>query len=86
MIDRENFHKRLRALMEEHELSVPDVVAEIWGRYYANANAESVAKGRDRLSVWLSGDAFPDPETLERLANALGVHVSDLAPKAQPPN
>lgn len=39
----------------------------------------SVAKNRDRLSHYLTGGQFPEPENLERLASALGIPVEDLA-------
>jgi transcriptional regulator with XRE-family HTH domain len=103
MIDRDNFHKRLKALMEQHQMTQADLAAEIWGRLQAAEDFDAegfseratelmrqimadrsknalIAKGRDRLSVWVSGKSFPSPENLEKLAKALGVSVRDLAP------
>ena len=68
--------------MAEREMTQSDVAAKIWGRT-ANAKGANVAKGRDRLSVWVSGKNFPDHENLEKLARALKCSVSDLAPEAE---
>jgi transcriptional regulator with XRE-family HTH domain len=75
------FAKRLRNLMEERELSQSDLAAEIWGRY-ENTEKKYVARGRDRISVWINAKNFPDPKNLEKLAKVLKVKVSDLAPQA----
>jgi transcriptional regulator with XRE-family HTH domain len=77
-----NFAKRLAKIMADRELTQSKVAAEIWGRSY-NAKGAKVANGRDRLSVWVSGKNFPDRENLEKLARALKVDVSDLAPDAE---
>jgi transcriptional regulator with XRE-family HTH domain len=42
-----------------------------------------VARGRDRLSVWINGKSFPDRENLAKLAKALDVPVSELSPDAE---
>jgi transcriptional regulator with XRE-family HTH domain len=77
-----NFAKRLAKIMADREMTQSKVAAEIWGRV-ENDKGAWVAKGRDRLSVWVSGKNFPDRENLEKLARALGVSVSDLAPDAE---
>lgn len=75
------FAKRLKQLMEERQLSQSDLAAKIWGRY-TNTEGKHVARGRDRISVWSVGKNFPDAKNLEKLAKALKVKVSDLAPEA----
>jgi transcriptional regulator with XRE-family HTH domain len=75
------FAKRLKQLMEERQLSQSDLAAQIWGRY-TNTEGKHVARGRDRISVWSVGKNFPDAKNLEKLAKALKVKVSDLAPEA----
>jgi transcriptional regulator with XRE-family HTH domain len=75
------FAKRLKRLMEEQELSQSDLAAEIWGRY-TNTEDKFVARGRDRISVWVNGRNFPDKKNLEKLAKVLKVSVADLAPQA----
>jgi transcriptional regulator with XRE-family HTH domain len=77
-----NFAKRLKTLMDMREMTQSKVAAEIWGRV-ENKKGAMVAKGRDRLSVWTSGKNFPDPENLQKLARALKVEVSELAPEAE---
>lgn len=39
-----------------------------------------VPKGRDRISVYIAGKNLPDDANMKRLAKALGVPVSSLAP------
>ena len=73
------FAKRLRQLMEQRELTQSDLAAKIWDRY-VNTEGKHVARGRDRISVWIRGKSFPDNANLEKLAKALHVKVSDLAP------
>jgi transcriptional regulator with XRE-family HTH domain len=75
------FAKRLKSLMEDEGLSQSDLAAKIWGRY-TNTENKHVARGRDRISVWVNGRNFPDPKNLEKLAKVLKVKVSELAPQA----
>jgi transcriptional regulator with XRE-family HTH domain len=77
-----NFAKRLRQLMSEREMTQSKIAAEIWGQHISS-EGKDVAKGRDRLSVWASGRNFPSRENLQKLAKALKVKVSDLAPEAE---
>jgi transcriptional regulator with XRE-family HTH domain len=77
-----NFAKRLSQLMSERELSQSEVAEKIWGRH-VSSEGKNVAKGRDRISVWVSGRNFPDRENLQKLAKALKVKVSELAPEAE---
>ena len=77
-----NFAKRLRRLMSEQELTQSELAAKIWGRH-TSSEGKYVAKGRDRISVWLAGRNFPDRENLEKLAKHLKVKVSELAPEAE---
>jgi transcriptional regulator with XRE-family HTH domain len=75
------FAKRLQEIMAQREMTQSKVAAEIWGRSL-NSKGANVANGRDRLSVWVSGKNFPDPENLEKLARVLKVKTTDLAPDA----
>jgi transcriptional regulator with XRE-family HTH domain len=68
--------------MSEQELSQSALAAAIWGRH-TSSEGKYVARGRDRISVWVSGKNFPDRENLEKLAEALKVKVTDLAPQAE---
>jgi hypothetical protein len=60
----------------------------VWGRT-TTRQGYTVAKNRDRISVYCDGKAWPTPFNMEKIADALGVEVADLAPgfgaKAEPP-
>jgi transcriptional regulator with XRE-family HTH domain len=75
------FAKTLKRLMAERELTQSGLAERIWGRY-VNSEGKNVARGRDRISVWVNGKNFPDKANLERLAKKLKVKVSDIAPQA----
>ena len=77
-----NFAKRLRQLMSEREMTQSELAAKIWGRH-KSSEGKNVAKGRDRISVWVSGKNFPDRENLQKLAKHLKVKVNELAPEAE---
>jgi transcriptional regulator with XRE-family HTH domain len=77
-----NFGKRLKQILAEREMTASDVAAKIWDRQ-RNSKGAMVARGRDRLSVWINGKSFPDRENLNKLAKALGVPVSELSPTAE---
>jgi transcriptional regulator with XRE-family HTH domain len=72
-----DFAKRLRGMMDERGLSQSDLAARIWDRY-VNTEGKYVARGRDRISVWLAGKSEPSKGNLEKLAKALGVEPSEL--------
>lgn len=76
-----SFAKRLSQLMAEREMSQSALAARIWGRQ--KIGAKLVAKGRDRISVWVAGKNFPARENLAKLAKALDVRTSELAPEAE---
>ena len=76
------FAKRLRQLMSERELTQSELAAKIWGRH-TSSEGKYVAKGRDRISVWLAGRNFPDHDNLLKLAKHLKVKLTDLAPQAE---
>jgi transcriptional regulator with XRE-family HTH domain len=75
------FAKRLKQLMDERQLTQSDLAAKIWNRY-TNSEGKNVARGRDRISVWVNGKNIPDAKNMEKLAKVLRVKVSDLAPQA----
>ncbi len=78
-IQNENFARRLQQLMVERGLSQSDLARTIWGET-TNADGRTVARNRDRISVYLKGKTVPDPVNLQKLAEALGVDPADLAP------
>jgi hypothetical protein len=42
--------------------------------------ARAAGIGRDAVSTYVRGRSFPEPKSLEKMARALGVNVSDLVP------
>jgi transcriptional regulator with XRE-family HTH domain len=79
-LDLQQFARKLHQLMVERGLSQSDLARRIWGERIDNKTGYPVAKNRDRISVYLRGNSYPDPENLEKLAEALGVTVESLAP------
>jgi transcriptional regulator with XRE-family HTH domain len=71
------FAARLKQLMDARELTQSALAAEIWGRV-KNSEGLDIARGRDRISVWLRGKALPDDKQLAKLARILRVEPTDL--------
>lgn len=75
----QNFARRLHELLTAKGWSQSDLAAEIWGRK-TDTRGYEVAKGRDRISVYLQGKSYPDPANLKAIAEALGTTPEALAP------
>lgn len=73
-----SFGEELARLMLKRGLTASRLAAKIWGRY-VNTEGKNVARGRDRISVWLAGKSLPSETNLRKLADALDVEVSALA-------
>lgn len=69
---RQDFAKRLRALLAERSMSQSDLAA-------------AAKIGRDSVSTYASGKTLPKPPTMRRIAQALGVEVTALNPAAVTP-
>ena len=78
-LELERFARKLHEAMINKGLSQSDLAAEIWGRT-TDARGYDVAKGRDRISVYLQGKSIPDPKNLTKIADVLGMKVEELAP------
>ena len=52
--------RAVRASMAEKGWNQSDLAAQMWGRAISS-EGKNVAKGKDRLSVWLSGKGSPSP-------------------------
>lgn len=76
-----SFAETLQLLMLKRRLTQSDLAAKIWGRY-TNTEGKRVARGRDRISVWVNGISAPSQKNFGKLADALGVEVWDLQPKS----
>lgn len=75
----ETFARNLFKLMTDRGLSQSDLARALWGET-TTPEGKTVAKGRDRISVYLKGRTVPTPATLKRLAEALSVPLEELAP------
>ena len=75
----EQFARRLDQLIQAKGWSPSDFAREVWGST-TDKRGYSVAKGRDRISVYLKGKSYPDRKNLKLMADALGVKPEYLAP------
>lgn len=74
----------LRAAMNEAKVSASDLARIVWGST-TDKRGYSVARNRDRIGHYLSGTSYPEPENLQKIADALDVPVDDLASTRPPP-
>lgn len=70
--------RHLRALLAANGWSRSDLARRMFGTCTDHATGYVVAKKRERISSWMNGKQYPDPENLHRLAQAFGVTVEDL--------
>jgi len=75
----QEFARRLYHLLMEKGWSQSDLARRVYGKT-TDARGYTVAKGRDRISVYLRGLGYPEPRTLQKIAKVLGVDVESLAP------
>jgi transcriptional regulator with XRE-family HTH domain len=80
--ENESFANTLRTLMLDRRISASDLARAVWGTRKDHRGYD-VAKGRDRIGHYLSGNSFPNQDTLAKLAKALHVNVGVLE-KVQP--
>jgi transcriptional regulator with XRE-family HTH domain len=78
-LELERFARKLHEAIVSRNMSPSDLAAEVWGRT-TDSRGYSVAKGRDRISVYLQGKSVPDPKNLAKIAEVLGMKVEELAP------
>jgi transcriptional regulator with XRE-family HTH domain len=81
-IEMDRFARKLHQLMIERGMSQSDLARKAFG-VKTDARGYDVARKRDRISVYLKGASIPDPVNLQKLAEALGVDISELAPDIQ---
>jgi transcriptional regulator with XRE-family HTH domain len=75
----QEFARKLHAAMTDRGMTQSDLARAAFGTY-VNKDGYTVAKSRDRISVYLAGKALPDPRNLKALADALGVPLEEIAP------
>jgi hypothetical protein len=56
-----------------------DLARRVWGETTDNKGYK-VARNRDRIAVYLQGKGFPEPATLHKITQKLGVAKEELAP------
>lgn len=78
-LELQQFARRLRAALDERGMSQSDLARAVWGET-EDKRGQKVAKNRDRVSQYLAGASYPEPQNLARIAEALNVKPEDLAP------
>ena len=76
----QEFARRLYRALVERGWSQSDLARRAFGSK-TDERGYTVAKGRDRISVYLRGQAFPEPKTLAKIAKILRIPVEELAPE-----
>lgn len=75
MVQRQEFARRLRALMRDRNMSQSDLARKIYGE-----DKKGGAKNRYRIESYYNGRNVPRAESLAQLSKALGVEPDDLVP------
>lgn len=75
----ETFARRLHKLLAEKEMSQSDLARKVWGTK-TDPRGYQVARNRDLVSSYLSGKSVPDGKNLRKIAKALGITDTELAP------
>lgn len=78
-LTKQEFARRLMAMMQERNWTQADLARETYGET-VNSKGHRLAKGRDNISKYVNGLAFPTPKHLRKLADAFGVEPQDLLP------
>lgn len=76
----QEFARRLYKALVEKGWSQSDLARRAFGTK-TDERGYKVAKGRDRISVYLRGAGYPEPRTLQKIAKVLRMSVEDLAPE-----
>ena len=72
------FADRLRDAMKRNNLNASEVARRVWGTS-KDRRGYTVARNRDRIGHYLSGRSYPEPENLQKLAEAVGLTIEELA-------
>lgn len=72
------FAARLRDAMNRGGLHPSEVARRVWGTV-KDKRGHNTALNRDRIGHYLNGASYPNPETMVRLAEAVGLTVEELA-------
>ena len=74
-----HFSEKLCAAMTQAGLSASQLARRIWGEE-KNRRGIAAAKNRDRVGLFMKGLAYPQPETMKKLADGIGIPVEELVP------
>lgn len=83
-LELDQFARRLHQLMSENGHTNSDLARLIWGETEqtdAQGRTYLVAKNRDRIGQYLKGGHYPEPATMQKIAEIYGVAKEDLAPE-----
>lgn len=78
-LELQDFARRLNREMAKKGWSQADLARHAFGST-KDTRGYNVARGRDRISVYVRGLQKPDQKHLSKIASALGVKPEDLAP------
>lgn len=78
-LELQEFGRKLQSLLNARGMSQSDLARAVWGETQDN-RGRMVARNRDRISQYVSGKGFPEPQNLARMAEVLDVPVEELAP------
>lgn len=78
-MEREALSRTITELMARQGISQSDLARAIWGTT-VDPRGRDVARNRDRISNYVRGTQMPEPSTLKKIADVLGVEPTDLVP------
>lgn len=81
----QRFAEALKQAMIKGNLSASEVARRMWGTT-KDKRGYTGARNRDRIGHYLAGTSHPEPENLQKLADAIGVSVEELKSERQPVN
>lgn len=79
-MEHQQFARRLLQEMQKRGWNQADLARAAFGKTH-DSRGYNVAKGRDRISVYLRGLQAPDQKNLNAIAKALNMEPSELAPE-----
>ena len=76
----------MQAMLDAGGINSSELARRVWGTV-RDKRGYAVARNRDRISHYLRGHSYPNQENLQKIADALGVTVSELgaSPTPAPP-
>jgi transcriptional regulator with XRE-family HTH domain len=75
----EQFADRLHDARTAKGWSQSELARQVWGEL-TTKEGRKVARNRDRISTYEKGKSWPDPHNLKKIAEALGMTPTELAP------